>query len=674
MAPRMAQHNAHDVSAFHGLKLDTQAPERGHRHSSTYSEQKRSQRPDLHPSADSQDTVIRVSATPPIEIPGQHDEETITEEVLSPQSNDEAVEQYLRERKSSITFNNEVKTDTGHRHSILEPPGKSRNDGSRGRSMAQAMSQSRFARPHSESDRSHFDPFTGRHLPGYSQSPPKEEAKIGEARFPLLQETVNVLAQREPRNLPQPMSLTSDSTMSPVEEAVVTPPDSVASPISFSPSIMRQFSTSYESSPRPRSRRKASERWRDGETAPDFFSKAGSLKRGDRDSTRFGSRRDTASSTKSPRSAASSFLRKFSMSSGTGTGEDIPPPVDAEGATVGEDYVLGKQIGYGGFSIIREVTQIAPQTGTQRTLAVKIVRKQIEGKSKAENDTAQAEFEHEVDLWRLLNHKHILSLEAVYELKEATFCFVPLNTGGTLFDLISKNRQGLAPALAANYAYQLASALRYLHLDARVVHRDIKLENCLVDTTNGSVGHLRVCDFGLAEWISSDTDSTTSSQSDSDRDRPLRRYFGPADSSTSAFAGGSLEYAAPEILRIASNTSGDVHAGDIPPEKSIVSPAVDIWAYGVCLFALLMGRRPFQDAFQPRVVMAILAGDWNKRGLKEKTGESAYKLVRTCLNMDAARRPSIGDIAENSWFDEIRSAADGSDAESESARSTGWRL
>lgn len=317
--------------------------------------------------------------------------------------------------------------------------------------------------------------------------------------------------------------------------------------------------------------------------------------------------------------------------------------------------------------------QISPQTGIQRTLAVKIVRKQIAGKSKTENDTAQAEFEHEVDLWRLLNHKHILALEAVYELKEATFCFVPLNTGGTLFDVVANNRQGLAPDLAAHYAYQLAAALRYLHLDARVVHRDVKLENCLVDTTNGTPGHLRVCDFGLAEWISNDSDSATSSSSDNDRDRPLRRYFGPADSSTSAFAGGSLEYAAPEILRIATN-SGDVPSSEPPPEKSIVSPAVDIWAYGVCVYALLMGRRPFQDSFQPRVVMAILAGDWNKRGLKEKACDSAYKLVRACLHMDSIRRPGIGEVFEHPWLDEVRNAAEGSDAESESARASGWRL
>ncbi|KAK5955804.1 hypothetical protein OHC33_003445 [Knufia fluminis] len=656
-----------------GLKLDTYADEQHQLYDNTNDHHKRPLRPAYHGSAPSQDTIL-ACPTPPIEIPGQQDD-SVAVDGASHSTSDAFATRYLKEREMSLKFSDEARPSSGHRHSIpLEPANTSVQRRPRGRSLAQALAEPRSARAHSESDRSHYDPNTGRHLPQYSESPPNDEPHIGEARFPLLQRTVDALASR-PVDM-HPMSMTSASTMSPVEEVVVTPVDTehhqVTSPININSPFVRPFSSSYES-PRPRSQRKASERWREGEAAPDFFSRAGSLKKS-ADPTRRASRRDTQSSTKSPRSAASSFLRGFSMS--TGGDDSAPPPVDAEGATVGEDYVLGKQIGYGGFSIIREVKQMSAQTGTQRTLAVKIVKKQIEGKAKAENDNAQAEFEHEVDLWRLLNHKHILSLEAVYELKEATFCFIPLNVGGTLFDLVNHNRQGIAPHLAVNYCYQLASALRYLHLDARVVHRDIKLENCLIDTTRGEPGLLRLCDFGLAEWISNDGDSAPGSSSSdiSEKERTINKYFGPAESSTSAFAGGSLEYAAPEILRIASSSSGHVASGDVPPLQSIVSPAVDIWATGVCIYAMLVGRRPFQDSFQPRVVMAILAGDWNKALLKEKAGEQAYKVVKNCLNMNSLRRPHIGEIIENPWFDDVRSSGEGSDADSESARASGWRL
>lgn len=668
----MAQHE--NYLHFRGFKLDAQADEQHQHHETTGDEQNGTLRPMFRGSAPSEDTIC-ASATPPIEIPRQQDDSGAVEDA-SHTTSDAFAERFLNDRKMSIRFSEETNADSDSRHSIaVAPADRLGQHRSRGRWLAQALLEERSARAHSESDRAHYDPTTGRHLPQYSDSPPYDEPHVGEARFPLLQRTVDAMALRSSVALEQPVSLTSASTMSPVEEVVVTPTDTehhnVSSPISFTSPWTRNLSSSYDM-PRPRSQRKASERWRDGEPAQDFFSRAGSLKK-DADPMTRASRRDTQSSTKSPRSAASSFLRGFGRSAG---GDDsVPPPVDAEGATVGEDYVLGKQIGHGGFSIIREVKQMDAQTGTQRILAVKIVKKQINGKSSAENESAQVEFEHEVDLWRLLNHKHILSLEAVYELKEATFCFIPLNVGGTLFDVINNNRQGIAPDLAADYSYQLASALRYLHLDARVVHRDVKLENCLVDNTHGEPGLLRLCDFGLAEWISGDSDSRPGSSSDtSEKERAINKLFGPAESSTSAFAGGSLEYAAPEILRIAASSSGNVQHGDLPPLQSVVSPTVDIWAMGVCIYALLVGRRPFQDSFQPRTVMAILAGDWDRATLKDKAGKQAYKVVKNCLNMNSLQRPHIGEVIDSSWFDDVRSIAEGSDAESESTRASEWRL
>lgn len=351
-------------------------------------------------------------------------------------------------------------------------------------------------------------------------------------------------------------------------------------------------------------------------------------------------------------SAASSYLRAFSMSSSTNNGDADPGPLacDAEGQTIGDDYVLGKQIGYGGFSTIREVTQF--QEGKQRKLAVKIVRRQIEKKSEQENEQAQAEFEHEVELWRFLNHRNVLPLEAVYKLDEATFCFIPLNTGGTLFDLVRTNRKGIPIELAKSYAYQLGSALRYLHLDARVVHRDVKLENCLIEQgSDGQPGLLRLCDFGMAEWLSSDSLSGPPSPDFNDSDRPPQKPYGPADTSTSAFAGGSLEYAAPEILRIAERDNSTV-----PAERSIVSPAVDVWAYGVCVYSIVVGSRPFQNSFQPRVVMAILAGDWNREALVEKGGDDVLELVQGCLDMDDSQRWDVNRVMETPWLEDLASA------------------
>ena len=247
---------------------------------------------------------------------------------------------------------------------------------------------------------------------------------------------------------------------------------------------------------------------------------------------------------------------------------------------------------------------------------------------------------------------------------EATFCFIPLNLGGTLFDLVRANRKGVSHELARSYSYQLATALRYLHLDARVVHRDVKLENCLVEpSVDGGPGLLRVCDFGMAEWLSTDSMSGPPSPDYNDIDRPPRKPYGPADTSTSAFAGGSLEYAAPEILRVAERMEGASTA-----QRAIVSPAVDIWAYGVCVYSMIVGSRPFQNSFQPRVVMAILAGDWNRDLLTEKGGSNVNELVSGCLEMDEHSRWDIARVTDCAWLEELAGL------DETQLGSNGWRL
>jgi hypothetical protein len=150
-------------------------------------------RPIYRGSADSEDT-IRASATPPIDIPALP-EDAILEEDDPDKS---FMEHYMRNRQPSVSFNDQVKLDSGHKQSITEPLQKPTKAPPRGRSMLQALQDERnkTGRSHSETDREHFDPITGRHLPRYSTSPPREEVKIGEGRFPLLQTTLDLVTPR----------------------------------------------------------------------------------------------------------------------------------------------------------------------------------------------------------------------------------------------------------------------------------------------------------------------------------------------------------------------------------------------------------------------------------------------------------------------------------------------
>jgi len=546
------------------------------------------------------------------------------------------LEEFMRNRRPSISFHPQVTLDSGHRRPLEEPvPKLAINTKPRGRSIVRDLAiqsaRSPPPRSHSESACREYDKLTGKLLDQATLNESQNTTVLSPRKrpqWPLLQSTVDSLGREDQYTVPeQGASLTSDSTASTAASEPRTPPDGMdllLSPLSAcSPFPSFPYPASLEDSstwPKPRREPSASR-------AKSYtFDRKSSM----RQAVRSGSRRSTSSS-KSP---ATAFLSRFAREQ-----QESSPDPDSEGQEVGE-YVIGKQVGFGGFSTVKEAYTLE---GDERICrAVKIVRKQVPGKGELENEQLQAEFEHEVSLWRCLGHRNILPLIEVYVTKYATFCFTKLNTGGTLFDLVRANRHGLSRDLGRRYAYQLASAIRYLHEDVRVVHRDIKLENCLIDISDPDVakdgGNLLLCDFGLAEFVTSRTRPSSPDRYEDAADRPPPRNIGPSQTSTSI--AGSLQYASPELIM---------------SPAGFLSSVVDMWAYGVVIYALLVGDLPFQHTFQPRVQMLIIAGQWDAEALERAAGCAGYEdevveFVSHCLDMQSEDRWTIGQVLRSRWL------------------------
>lgn len=547
------------------------------------------------------------------------------------------LEEFMRNRRPSISFNPKVTLESGHEQPLEEPLPKLAID-TRARSRSILLELERYPlraplyRSHSEADCRNYDPATGELLDSRSrqnQAQTTPRSPENRSRWPLLQSTANSLAQeQEQANLPERgASLTSESTLSPVVSEVHTPTDNMEiliSPLSSHGGPF-PFPVSYEdSSAWPKARQQASASRSKSYSIERKMSMRAAQRQGSRSSRR---------STSSSMSPATAFLSRFAR-------EETPLEPDSEGQEVGE-YVIGKQVGFGGFSTVKEAYTLEGEQKICR--AVKVVRKQVAGKEELENEQLQAEFEHEVSVWRCLGHRNILPLIEVYVTDFATFCFTKLNTGGTLFDLVRANRHGISRDLARRYAYQLASAIRYLHEDVRVVHRDIKLENCLIDISDLDVardgGNILLCDFGLAEFVTSDTRRNSPEPYERATDRPPPKNIGPSETSTSI--AGSLQYASPELIM---------------SPAGFLSSVVDMWAYGVVMYALLVGDLPFQHVFQPRVQMMILAGEWDVPALETAAGvigyeEEVLELMSGCLEMESERRWKIAHVLKSRWLD-----------------------
>lgn len=350
-----------------------------------------------------------------------------------------------------------------------------------------------------------------------------------------------------------------------------------------------------------------------------------------------------------PMSPAMMFLSSFSSPA-------IPRSPDAEGEII-RGYVLGPTIGYGGFSVIKRAS--SPSGGI---VAVKIVRRSNLEKQ-SDPSLARRRLNHEAQVWASLCHEHTLPLFFSEHTSYADFFFCLLCPAGSLYDILMRDgRPGLPHDDAGMMFRQIVRGVRYLHEVAGYVHRDMKLENVLVD----EMGSCRICDFGMTRKIGEVDDdeplcdaddhsgihrhrsTSRSAKSNLSSHLPTVRHHGlrrhristpigenpPPVHPSHAFQQGSLPYASPELLQPkASRFNG-------------ANPAQDIWALGVLLYTLLNGRLPFSDSFEPRLQMKILHGVYD---MPPGISRGTEHVLKGCMERRVRTRWTIAMVDEMAW-------------------------
>ena len=204
-------------------------------------------------------------------------------------------------------------------------------------------------------------------------------------------------------------------------------------------------------------------------------------------------------------------------------------------------YLYGRRIGQGAFGKVNLGLNVL----TGRVVAIKSFKKTPIEKFRHRMKKIQ----YETELMQRFNHKNITKILEVFNDEEYMLIIMEYINGGNLFSFVKKRRK-LSEKMARFLFRQIILGIQHIH-SKNVVHRDIKLENILIDFNN----NVKICDFGIGRVLKS-TDELLYDKC------------------------GTPMYMAPEIILA---NEGNGYRG-FP---------VDIWSSGITLYIMLSGKLPF---------------------------------------------------------------------------------
>ncbi|MEO1511249.1 MAG: serine/threonine-protein kinase, partial [Planctomycetota bacterium] len=267
------------------------------------------------------------------------------------------------------------------------------------------------------------------------------------------------------------------------------------------------------------------------------------------------------------------------------------PPVAGE--QVGP-YLIERELGRGGMGVV----YLARDTRLDRAVAIKALPEDM-----AADPERLARFEREARSLAQLSHPSIASIYGVEEHAGDRYLVLEFVEGETLEDRL--DRGPLPPDEAVELAAQIAGGLAVAH-DAGVIHRDLKPANVIVTPE----GRAAILDFGLAR-IDEGRSSTSV-------DRDAATLTTPAHSPTIAgVIMGTAAYMSPEQAR-----------GRRVDKRS------DVWSFGVVLYEMLTGLRPFAGETVSDSIGAILHKTIDLDRLPDGTPPNAARVIERCTARD----------------------------------------
>ena len=251
------------------------------------------------------------------------------------------------------------------------------------------------------------------------------------------------------------------------------------------------------------------------------------------------------------------------------------------GDKVGDYEIIGI-LGAGGMGRVYKVKNLI----SDRVDAMKVLLPDL-----ANEPELADRFVREIKVLASLNHPNIAGLHTAFRMENQLLMIMEFVQGTTLDE---KLKSGPLPVAAAiDYASQVLSALGYAHSQG-VIHRDIKPANMMLTLENV----VKLMDFGIAK---------------SATDRKL---------TMTGTTMGSLYYMPPEQV-----------------QGLVLDPRSDLYSFGVSLYEMVTGSRPFKGQSDYDLMVAQLQkAPLPPIDIQPELPKALNDIIMTALEKDPARR------------------------------------
>ncbi|KAL3326077.1 hypothetical protein AABB24_036999 [Solanum stoloniferum] len=228
----------------------------------------------------------------------------------------------------------------------------------------------------------------------------------------------------------------------------------------------------------------------------------------------------------------------------------------------------------------------------------------------------RASFQQEVTVWQKLDHPNVTKFvgasmgtsnlkilsknpsEGYTTLPSRACCvLVEFLHGGTLKKYLYKNRKKKLPfKIVIQLALDLSRGLSYLHSE-KIVHRDVKAENMLLDTDTT----LKIADFGVARVEAQNPQDMTGET-------------------------GTLGYMAPEVL-----------------DGKPYNRKCDVYSFGICLWEIYCCDLPYPDLSFAEVSSAVVRQNLRPE-IPRCCPSSLSNVMKKCWDGHPEKRPEMEEV------------------------------